>query len=59
MYNLLNLAMGFVFVSIGLHYAESGWLWSAALIVGGAYIGHALTEALNTPSDNSDNSGGV
>ena len=53
MYNLLNLAMGFVFVSIGLHYAESGYLWSASLIVGGVYIGHALTEALNDPTDES------
>ena len=59
MYNLLNLAMGFVFVSIGLHYAESGWLWSAALITGGIYIGHALTEALNAHSTDSVNSDGV
>ena len=59
MWNLLNFAVGIAFVWVGLDGVESGHLWSAALIIGGVYIGHALTQALNDPSNDSDNSGGV
>lgn len=54
MYNLANLALGMVFVFIGIEQSESAPLWDAMLAVGGAYIGHAITQALNDPTDQSE-----
>ena len=54
MYNLANLALGMLAVFIGFQHSESAPLWDLALAVGGAYIGHAITEALNNPTDDSE-----
>lgn len=54
MYNLANLALGMIFVFIGIEQSESAPLWDAMLAVGGAYIGHAITEALNNHTDHSE-----
>ena len=51
MLNLINFALGALFVWVGLSGVESGYLWSASLVLGGVYIGHAITEALNDHTD--------
>ena len=54
MYNLANLALGMLAVFIGFQQSESAPLWDFLLVFGGAYIGHAITEALNNPTDDSE-----
>jgi uncharacterized membrane protein YeaQ/YmgE (transglycosylase-associated protein family) len=54
MYNLANLALGMIAVFIGLQQSESAPLWNFMLAIGGAYIGHAITQALNDPTDDSE-----
>ena len=51
-YNFTLFTLGTVLVYIGLTQSDSGYLWNACLIAGGVYIGHAITEALNTHDDN-------
>lgn len=54
MYNVLNTIVGMLMVGLALNNSESAPLWDALLVVGGLYIGHALTEALNNPTDQSE-----
>ena len=51
MLNFFFFAVGFASISIGLTHAESGHLWNTALIFGGIFVGHALTEVLNDPTE--------
>lgn len=54
MYNVLNAIVGTLMIFFGLSQTSEGYLWSALLIVGGIYVGHALTMALNDPTDQSE-----
>lgn len=54
LFNLANFAAGTVLIYIGLTQSDSGYLWSACLIAGGAYIGHVMTEVFNNPTDQSE-----
>jgi hypothetical protein len=51
MYNLTLALIGAILIAIALPYVESGYLFTAMLVVGGIYIGHALTEAFNDPEN--------
>jgi uncharacterized membrane protein YwaF len=51
MYNIFFTLIGASFVAIALPHVEAGYLFTAMLVVGGFFIGHALTEALNDPKE--------
>jgi hypothetical protein len=50
-YNLSMFAVGTALIYIGWSQSDSGYLWNAALIVGGFYVGHVLTNVLDNPTD--------
>lgn len=47
MYRILMTLASATFIYIGASHVEGGWLFIFALIAGGIYLGHVLTEALN------------
>lgn len=51
MYNIANTILGAVAIGASIPHLEGGWLFIALLILGGVYIGHAITEALNNRED--------
>jgi len=54
LFNFANFTFGTVLVYIGLIQSDSGYLWNACLIVGGVYIGHVITDVLNTHTEQSE-----
>jgi len=52
MYNILITLMATALIAFGSEGLDGGYLSKLALIVGGLYLGHVLTEALN--ANNSD-----
>jgi len=53
MYNILTTLFATVLISLSWDNVDGGYLFKFALIIGGVYIGHVLTETLN--ENNSDN----
>jgi len=51
LYILLMTAISFGMVTLG--FILEGYISSIALILGGTYFGHILTEALNNPTEES------
>jgi len=54
MYNILITLMATALIVFGSQGLDGGYLFKLALIVGGLYLGHVVTEALNE-----NKSGGV
>jgi hypothetical protein len=53
MYNILITLLATALVVFGSQNLDGGLLFKLALIVGGIYLGHVMTDALN--ENNSDN----
>lgn len=53
MYNILITLMATALVVFGSQGLDGGLLFKFALVVGGIYLGHVMTDALN--KNNSDN----
>ena len=51
MYQIANTLLSAVLIYMGATHVEGGWLSILALIAGGIYLGHVLTEALNDPTE--------
>ncbi len=51
MYNIILTALSLMFVYIGATNVSGGYLWVFALVVGGFYLGHVVTVALNETSE--------
>lgn len=51
MYNIANTILGAIAIGASIPHLEGGYLFIALLILGGVYIGHAITMALNDPED--------
>jgi hypothetical protein len=47
MYYIFMTIASVVFVMIGATNVDGGYLWIAMLMVGGVFLGHVMTEALN------------
>lgn len=47
MYYVFMTIASVVFVMIGATNVDGGYLWIAMLVIGGIYLGHVMTEALN------------
>jgi hypothetical protein len=47
MYYIFMTIASVVFVLLGATNVEGGYLWIAMLVIGGIYLGHVVTEALN------------
>jgi hypothetical protein len=47
MYYIFMTIASVVFLLIGATHVEGGHLWIASLVIGGIYLGHVMTEALN------------
>jgi len=47
MYYIFMTIASAVFLLIGATHVEGGYLWIASLVIGGIYLGHVVTEALN------------
>jgi hypothetical protein len=47
MYYIFMTIASVVFVMIGATNVDGGYLWIAMLVIGGIYLGHVMTEALN------------
>jgi hypothetical protein len=47
MYYVFMTIASVVFVMIGATNVDGGYLWIASLVIGGIYLGHVMTEALN------------
>jgi hypothetical protein len=48
MYNIIITLISAVLFYIGVTNIEGGYLWIAALFISGIYLGHVVTEALNS-----------
>ena len=51
MTNIISSIIGSWAIALSIPHLEGGWLFVALLVLGGAFIGHAITEALNNPED--------
>ena len=47
MYYVFMTIASVVFVMIGATSVDGGYLWIAMLVMGGVFLGHVMTEALN------------
>lgn len=47
MYYVFMTIASVVFVMIGATNVDGGYLWIAMLVIGGVFLGHVMTEALN------------
>ena len=47
MYSIFMTIVSVTFIYIGASHVQGGWLFILALIAGGVYLGHVVTEALN------------
>lgn len=47
MYYVFMTIASVVFVMIGAINVDGGYLWIAMLMMGGVFLGHVMTEALN------------
>jgi hypothetical protein len=47
MYRIFMSLASATFIYIGASHVDGGWLFILALIAGGVYLGHVLTDALN------------
>ena len=47
MYYIFMTIASVVFVMIGATNVDGGYLWIAMLMMGGVFLGHVMTEALN------------
>ena len=47
MYSIFMTIVSLTFIYIGASHVQGGWLFILALIAGGVYLGHVVTEALN------------
>ena len=49
MYSTIMSIIAMTMLYLGLSQVEGGYLYIALTVVGGFYLGHAVTEALNNP----------
>jgi hypothetical protein len=54
MYFIAMTLVSFVLITIGAQHVDGGYLYVGALVAGGVYLGHVLTEALNNPTHSVD-----
>jgi hypothetical protein len=47
MYNILTSILATALIVFGFQNLDGGWLFELALVVGGIYLGHVMTDALN------------
>ena len=47
MYYIFMTIASVVFLLLGAFNVDGGYLWVSMLVIGGIYLGHVLTEALN------------
>jgi hypothetical protein len=50
-YNVILALIGASFIGLAIPHIEAGLIFPPMLVVGGIFIGHALTEALNNPEN--------
>jgi len=47
MYRIFMSLVSATFIFTGASHVQGGWLFILALVAGGVYLGHVVTEALN------------
>jgi hypothetical protein len=47
MYYIFMTIASVAFIIAGATHVDGGYLWIATLVIGGIYLGHVMTEALN------------